>query len=188
MRQTAEQWAEEGRRKYGTGAVAWLGRWKVNFQDYPEDLAVLDQAIALLTTPPADTATEGWRCFHCNSMFTNRAAAEAHFGTDPGGTTICIADLRAHVDWLTKTIESQDADKKLLDWWEGHRNYEHGIDYDTGQVVMYQVTGSVNDREWNETGRGNTLRAAIYATVQTLRARDTVQAVPRPDAGTGEAE
>lgn len=46
---TAEAWAEEGQRKYGAGAIAWLRRWKVNCENSPADLKELDEAIAILS-------------------------------------------------------------------------------------------------------------------------------------------
>lgn len=58
--QNAMAWVEEAMNKYASKspltppglrlvpAIQWLGRWKVNCQDHPEDLAQLDCAIAFL--------------------------------------------------------------------------------------------------------------------------------------------
>ena len=48
--QTAEQWADEGIAKYGSGAAAWIGRWMVNCSDYPADLEQLDEALKIINS------------------------------------------------------------------------------------------------------------------------------------------
>lgn len=71
---------------------------------------------------------------------------------------------------LQQLAEAQ-ADRERLDWWEAHLNYEHGTDWDTGDVLMYRVSGNVNDRVWTEMARAGTLRAAIDAARQAEASR-----------------
>ena len=51
---SAEQWADEAIRKYGTGAAAWLERWKAKLQRYPEDLVELGRAIDIVNKEKAE--------------------------------------------------------------------------------------------------------------------------------------
>lgn len=45
------------------------------------------------TNPGGDTSTqtrhEEWRCFHCDTLFTNRRHAAEHFGADEGDVPAC---------------------------------------------------------------------------------------------------
>jgi len=56
-------------------------------------------------------------------------------------------------------------DTRLLDWWQEHLQYEHGQDYESGEVILYRVTGSINDREWHEVSRAMALRDALRAAI-----------------------
>lgn len=62
---------------------------------------------------------------------------------------------------LRRLAAAPDGDRARLDWWEAHLNYEHGTDYEEGDVILYRVTGNVNDREWHEVARGETLREVL---------------------------
>ena len=46
--QSADSWSKEALAKYGSGAVQWLKRWKINLANYPKDLTELDKAIEQL--------------------------------------------------------------------------------------------------------------------------------------------
>jgi hypothetical protein len=72
-------------------------------------------------------------------------------------------------------VRATPNDTALLDWWEKHLNFEHDTDYESGEVVLYERTGNVNDREWHEVSRGPTLRAALAA--QAAPARQEEKAV-----------
>lgn len=48
MRQTPQQWADEGLLKYGNGAEAWLRRWKVNWYGDNAMQTLLDEAIEIV--------------------------------------------------------------------------------------------------------------------------------------------
>lgn len=63
-------------------------------------------------------------------------------------------------------------DVNRLDWWERNLNYEHGVDYETGEVVIYRVTGSINDRVWHEVSRAATLRGAIDGILAVSAAKE----------------
>lgn len=74
----AYRWAEEGMRKYGVGAAAWLRRWKVNCQHNQEDLRVLDRAIEIVsaaekcatTNAPAEPDQQYLTCPCCDGTGT----------------------------------------------------------------------------------------------------------------------
>jgi hypothetical protein len=36
---------------------------------------------------------EFWRCFHCGGVFLDEAAAEQHFGRNPGSVAECLQQL-----------------------------------------------------------------------------------------------
>jgi len=57
-------------------------------------------------------------------------------------------------------------DTKRLNWWEKHLNYEHGTDYETGEVILYRVSGNVNDREWDQVACGSSLRRTLDAAMK----------------------
>lgn len=40
-----------------------------------------------------------WRCFHCNDVFTDRQAAEGHFGKYETDTPACLI-APEHIRWL----------------------------------------------------------------------------------------
>jgi hypothetical protein len=52
-------------------------------------------------------------------------------------------------------------DKELLDFLDAWANIEIGYDLDDDMRTVHRVTGSINDREWKEIGRGPSLRVAL---------------------------
>jgi hypothetical protein len=58
------------------------------------------------------------------------------------------------------------SDTELLNWWENHLNYRHGTDYEEGDVILYRVTGNINDRVWDDVSRGMTLREALTTAME----------------------
>jgi len=59
-------------------------------------------------------AGDGWRCFHCDEVFPDRAAAEDHFGTRQSDAPLCAADLRELVAARKERDEYADIRARLL--------------------------------------------------------------------------
>lgn len=56
-----------------------------------------------------------WRCFHCDEVFTDRAAAQEHFGSDEWQVAGCILKLNEGERLLLGTIrELQQRNRDLL--------------------------------------------------------------------------
>ncbi len=72
-------------------------------------------------------------------------------------------EVMALVDVVQAEARRQLADAERLEWWEQHLNYQHGTAWETGEVVLYHITGNINDREWHEVARGETLRECLDA-------------------------
>lgn len=53
------------------------------------------------------------------------------------------------------------SDKDLLDFLDAWGNIDIGSDPDDDVRTVHRVTGPINDREWEEIGRGPSLRAAL---------------------------
>jgi hypothetical protein len=105
--------------------------------------------------PPHPAATAyrpvAGRCVDIDGNIWHKAGercADCGFGVEPAATV------------------EEPGDGEMLDWWEGHLNYEHGVDYESGEVVLYRVTGNINDREWHEVSRARALRDAIRAAMR----------------------
>jgi hypothetical protein len=73
----------------------------------------------------------------------------------------------AHIFRLEAKLAEAREKADALDWWEKHLNHEHGVDYDSGEVVMYRVCGNINDREWVEVAKADTLLAALKAAMES---------------------
>lgn len=52
-------------------------------------------------------------------------------------------------------------DTQRLDFLGTGKHKDIGLDYDTGDTIIFEVRGNLNDRQWHELGRGATLREAI---------------------------
>jgi hypothetical protein len=66
---------------------------------------------------------------------------------------------------LRAQLQEAEKDTKRLDLWP--TNWDVGTDYETGEWMISLVTGSINDREWTEIGRGGSLRDAIDSAMGT---------------------
>ncbi len=75
---------------------------------------VAQKARAALAVPHVTT----WRCFHCDELFTDRDAAQLHFGSSDGGVPACrlapdqaglIAIIREQGDELSRFREEETA-------------------------------------------------------------------------------
>jgi len=76
-----------------------------------------------------------WRCFHCNQVFNDAAAAQEHFGDDQHGKPMCILtrgtrvaaletendDLRAQVAGLEGRLHDAEA---ATEWLSGRARRE----------------------------------------------------------------
>jgi hypothetical protein len=49
----------------------------------------------------------GWRCFHCNAVFTREQDAAEHFGGDQGALAAC--QIKGHEHLLVQAIREQEA-------------------------------------------------------------------------------
>jgi hypothetical protein len=101
------------------------------FREYAP-FEVVDWFLARLAanpTPPADTiakpSDEGvreWRCFHCNEVFTDAAAAKEHFGPDTEWQAGCIDPLtkdeaerrQDQVDMYTELDREREENSRLM--------------------------------------------------------------------------
>ncbi len=96
-----------------------------------------------------------------------RAVTEGDGESRDGPTWRIHDEMRARAERAEALVAALDCapnrDAARLDWWEKHLNYEHATDYEDGNVVLYRVTGNVNDRVWHQVARGPTLRAALDA-------------------------
>jgi hypothetical protein len=64
-------------------------------------------------------------------------------------------------------------DARRLDWLQQHTNCEVGCDWEEDSPwVVHRITGSRNDREWKEIGRGETVRAAIDAAIAAIAQKE----------------
>ena len=73
----------------------------------------------------------------------------------------CFDAMSGLADGLEKLIAALKDERERLDWWEANLNCTHCIDCRSGEVVIDRVTGTINDREWHEVARAQTLRAAL---------------------------
>lgn len=49
-----------------------------------------------------------WRCFHCDTVFTNRKHAAEHFGRDEGSTPACkLTHSEGHLVTLIRKLEAE---------------------------------------------------------------------------------
>lgn len=55
-----------------------------------------------------DEATAGWKCFHCDELFTNRAHAAEHFGWNEGAIPACrIRGSEGHLVTYIRRLEAE---------------------------------------------------------------------------------
>lgn len=62
-------------------------------------LAALSHPAVPLRLEACDAAVSEWRCFHCDEVFTDLAAAKEHFGSSEHQQPACQIDIK-HVRWL----------------------------------------------------------------------------------------
>lgn len=76
-------------------------------------LALIDAALAS-HQEGAHAAETGWRCFHCDEVFTDKEDAERHFGTSEQQSAACEIDI-THVRWLEEQNRRNfDEDTEVL--------------------------------------------------------------------------
>lgn len=56
-----------------------------------------------------------WRCFHCDTVFTNKRCAAVHFGADEAGTCACVLPHEAHLVEHIRDLETQLASYRCDD-------------------------------------------------------------------------
>lgn len=59
------------------------------------------------------SGVEGWRCFHCDEVFTDEHAARLHFGVDEGATPTCL--IKGSEGGLVEALRR--AEKDAADAW-----------------------------------------------------------------------
>jgi flagellar biosynthesis/type III secretory pathway protein FliH len=52
-------------------------------------------------------ARKQWRCFHCDTVFTDQFEAGIHFGADLAGTCACVLPHEQHLVEHIRDLESQ---------------------------------------------------------------------------------
>jgi hypothetical protein len=67
-----------------------------------------DVAKALVAQRGTSTAmNDGWRCFYCSELFTDRQKAEAHFGHRYDGDPNCVPDKLTAQAWASRVMRSK---------------------------------------------------------------------------------
>lgn len=61
---------------------------------------------------------------------------------------------------VAELIGQRDEESNRLDFMSSGRK-DIGTDIEFNEVVVYEIRGNLNDSQWNEIGRGATLRDAI---------------------------
>jgi hypothetical protein len=83
----------------------------------------------------------GWRCFHCDEMFTNREHANEHFGRDEGSTPACR--LKGHEASLIPHVRMLEVELARAFSEDNHWSR-----------ALMQLEGDVADRVRNAEERG----------------------------------
>jgi hypothetical protein len=60
-------------------------------------------------------APHGWRCFHCDDVFTSRAQAAAHFGVAPSAEPFCVTKLKRGENWAAARIRDLEQERDELE-------------------------------------------------------------------------
>lgn len=60
-----------------------------------------------------------------------------------------------------KTPGIWKTDTTILNWWEAHPHCTTDLDYETGEVIILENVGNINDRSYKELSRAATFREAI---------------------------
>lgn len=72
----------------------------------------------------ADATADTWRCFHCDEVFTDRAAAREHFGSEQHATPVCQVDgaeyRRMEEAFRRSAAEDTDLHREIRSLQAGH--------------------------------------------------------------------
>ena len=66
-------------------------------------------AAAAAHTTDSELVPVAWRCFHCNQVFTDRVAAEAHFGKSADIDPACLSSFKRMREFVTAHTASDAA-------------------------------------------------------------------------------
>lgn len=62
------------------------------------------------------TKRKTWRCFHCDTLFTNPTHAREHFGRDEGSTPACkLSHSEGHLITYIRKLEAEIAQHRAED-------------------------------------------------------------------------
>ena len=87
-----------------------------------------------------------------------------HMGDEDGSCEMCgrnAIQLQQRAEAAESRLAEMERDARLLDFLEQGAEWHISTDYETGEITLQSVDGNINDREYNNRGKGDTIRAAI---------------------------
>jgi hypothetical protein len=123
-------------------------------------------------------AEAAWRCFHCDAVFTDRAKAEEHFGTERESVPHCLEDYTERIEAARDAAlrERDEARRQVLVFEDMHGTAIDERDAATLDLILARCS-----MDWIKAN------LPLYAHAGAFVLADALKALANAPASTGEA-